>query len=431
MSIESELTRLQNAKSSLKSSIEAKGVTVASDATLDAYPALVDSIPSGGGSSTGAVRFIDYDGTILHTYTPEQFAALESMPANPVHSDLTSQGWNWSLAAAKTYVAANGALDIGQMYAANNPDGKTRLYITIDDISRPTMSLYFGASVDGGVTIDWGDDSPTEQSSGTSDNGYYHDYSSVGDFIITLTVTSGVLTLTGSSSVNIVCPSSTYRYNRARLKKVILGSGITSIGTSAFQTCSSLTTITLPSSLTSIGKSAFQNCYSLTSITLPSSLTSIGTSAFNSCSSLTSITLPSSLTSIDASAFRCCYSLTPITLPSSLTSIGANTFDSCYSLTSINLPSSLTSIGASAFNYCYSLTSITLPSSLTSIGKSAFQNCYGIKYYYVNSTNPPTLGSSALQMQSDSIIYVPAASVDEYKGATDWFAYSSYIQAMP
>ena len=88
-----EITRLQNAKSSLKSSLEAKGVTVSSDATLDAYPALVDSIPSGGGG-TGDVRFLDYDGSIVQTYSAADFANLTAMPDNPTHTGLTAQGWN-------------------------------------------------------------------------------------------------------------------------------------------------------------------------------------------------------------------------------------------------------------------------------------------------------------------------------------------------
>lgn len=50
MAISDEITRLQSAKSALKTSIEGKGVTVSSDATLDDYPALVDSIEAGGGS---------------------------------------------------------------------------------------------------------------------------------------------------------------------------------------------------------------------------------------------------------------------------------------------------------------------------------------------------------------------------------------------
>ena len=49
MSIASEITRLQNAKADIKSSIEEKGVTVPSTATLDEYSELIDSIPAGGG----------------------------------------------------------------------------------------------------------------------------------------------------------------------------------------------------------------------------------------------------------------------------------------------------------------------------------------------------------------------------------------------
>ncbi|MBQ8722591.1 MAG: leucine-rich repeat domain-containing protein, partial [Paludibacteraceae bacterium] len=73
---------------------------------------------------------------------------------------------------------------------------------------------------------------------------------------------------------------------------------VTSIGSSAFQYCSSLTSISIPNSVTSIGSFAFISCKSLTSITIPNSVTSIGSSAFNSCESLTSITIGNSVTSI-------------------------------------------------------------------------------------------------------------------------------------
>jgi len=49
MAISDEITRLQQAKSALKTSIEGKGVTVLSSAKLEDYPALVDSIQQGGG----------------------------------------------------------------------------------------------------------------------------------------------------------------------------------------------------------------------------------------------------------------------------------------------------------------------------------------------------------------------------------------------
>lgn len=44
--IAEEIQRLKQAKSSIKASIENKGVTVSDTATLDAYPALIDSIAS-------------------------------------------------------------------------------------------------------------------------------------------------------------------------------------------------------------------------------------------------------------------------------------------------------------------------------------------------------------------------------------------------
>lgn len=49
MSISSEITRLQNAKASIKTSIENKGVTVPSATKLDGYSTLIDSIQTGGG----------------------------------------------------------------------------------------------------------------------------------------------------------------------------------------------------------------------------------------------------------------------------------------------------------------------------------------------------------------------------------------------
>lgn len=48
MSIASEIQRLNTAKAGIKSALEAKGVSVDSATTLDGYPQLVESIPSGG-----------------------------------------------------------------------------------------------------------------------------------------------------------------------------------------------------------------------------------------------------------------------------------------------------------------------------------------------------------------------------------------------
>jgi hypothetical protein len=97
------------------------------------------------------------------------------------------------------------------------------------------------------------------------------------------------------------------------LKQLQIGSSCTSIGSSAFYLCNSLTgSLTIPDSVTSIGSNAFYYCNGLTgSLTISNSVTSIGSGAFGYCSNLTgSLTIPNSVTSIGSRAFYYCNGLT-------------------------------------------------------------------------------------------------------------------------
>lgn len=78
---------------------------------------------------------------------------------------------------------------------------------------------------------------------------------------------------------------------------------VTSIGDSAFDGCSGLTSVKIPNSVKSIGKYAFYGCSGLTSVEIPNSVTSIGEGTFWYCSGLTSVVIPNSVTSIGNSAF--------------------------------------------------------------------------------------------------------------------------------
>ena len=272
---------------------------------------IISMFPIGGRDSSSVanskeVNFLDYDGTILYSYTAAEFAALSSMPANPTHDGLTAQGWNWSLANAKVYVAKYGKLNIGQMYITD--DGKTRIYIRLEE-GRTSPAL--GVCPNGTVDIDWGDgtthDTLTGSSTSTAVYTSAHNYAAPGDYVIQLTVTGSMgFRSNGPLKYAPELDNRNEVYGNA-IRKVELGSGVTSIGDYAFRYCYSLSSITIPDSVTSISNQAFYKCYSLSSITIPDSVTSIGSSAFGYCSSLSSITIPDSVTSIGDYAFRDCY----------------------------------------------------------------------------------------------------------------------------
>ena len=73
MSIQTELTRITNAKAAIKTAIEGKGVTVPAGTLLDGMAALIESIEAGGGGGIRATY-----GTVVPTATTSMdFVAIE------------------------------------------------------------------------------------------------------------------------------------------------------------------------------------------------------------------------------------------------------------------------------------------------------------------------------------------------------------------
>jgi fibronectin type 3 domain-containing protein len=167
---------------------------------------------------------------------------------------------------------------------------------------------------------------------------------------------------------------------------------VTSIGTEAFAYCAYLTSITMPTDVTTIEAYAFAYCTALTSITIPINVITIGSYAFDHCTALTSLTftLPSSVTTIGGRSFASCTSLTSVTIPISVTTIEAYAFYSCSSLATVTFtsPSIVATIGISAFDSCTAMTTITIPASVTNIGNYAFHSCSSLTAINVAAANP-------------------------------------------
>lgn len=165
---------------------------------------------------------------------------------------------------------------------------------------------------------------------------------------------------------------------RMDIKSIVVGEGITTIGNSAFEGCSKVTSVSLPKTLTRIGGSAFDQCTLLKEVLIPDGVTSIGGYAF-SCCTFESIKLPSGLKSLGVGAFAYCAHLKEISIPNGVKSLEVETFQYCTSLENVELPNGMTSIGGGAFTGCKAITSIVIPDSVTSISEYAFEYCLALE----------------------------------------------------
>ena len=161
---------------------------------------------------------------------------------------------------------------------------------------------------------------------------------------------------------------------------------------SAFQYCDSLVSVSVPAGVVEIGDLAFAMCTELRSVSLPDGLTAINMSVFNGCRSLTSITIPAKVKVIDWYAFSGCANLETVAFAagSELESIGKEAFRNCEKLANFRMPSTVESIGEDAFDNCASLTSLVIPASLKELAPGlygAFAYCSGLESITVEEGN--------------------------------------------
>lgn len=463
MSIASAIQLKQQQVAAAYTACDEKGATMpaAGSQNLTNLASTIATISGGGPApepiEQGDVTFIDYDGTILYSYTFAEALALQSLPANPSHSGLVAQGWNWTLAEIQACAATEDSVVAGQLYTTD--DGKTRIYITIsDDIDSYPVQTGWSQTKANGVVVDWGDGSNTETVSGTGVKVASHLYAP-GDYTITLEVIDGTATLGGNGfgCVSYVNNSETQRQNI--LTKIEVGNDITGFNGSYFQYAANLKTISLSQEATSNYPNIFQGCQRLEAFVLPKT-SSISGSFARFCRFMSAVSLPPTITVIPSQAFsqnynlsviglgnvvkidsnafeNCCYM--PNTLHSSkLTTIAGSVFTENYSVTSLDFPalvsitgannlqytrvekfilsqnitsypasflnyarvikewevhSGVTAIPSSCFSGCHSLRKVLIHADVTSIAASAFNDCLSLEAVILKSSTPPSLAN--------------------------------------
>ena len=197
----------------------------------------------------------------------------------------------------------------------------------------------------------------------------------------------------------------------SQIKRVVIESGVTTVGSYAFSGCRNLTAVELPDTLTAIGDYAFAGS-GIAEITIPDGVVTIGASAFWG-TALADVVIPDSVTTIGESAFRYCWEMKTLHLGSGLTTVEDYAFDRCEAAVTLSagnqalvlednallnaektrliqyfegpkdtdraeaytIPAGVEEICSGAFDCCDDLKTIVIPNTVQRIGQEAFGQC--------------------------------------------------------
>lgn len=286
----------------------------------------------------------------------------------------------------------------------------------------------------------------------------------------TWTISSGKLTISGKGAISDYNQTDAPWHSQSdSITSIVIGSGITRIGSSAFWGLSNVKSVTIPATVSELGDYAFVDCTSITSVKLPDAVKTLPCAAFGDCASLTSVKM-SGVTKIEDYAFQgtaikefvlgknlkslsdyalfgtsiasykveagnTAYSAangvlysadgtklvaypagstrTSFSIPSKVKSVEPAAFIRNNALVSVKIPEGVTSLKDSAFQEMYRLESIALPDSLTEVGNYVFYGCSSLQ----NISFGKGLSSTGYQMFY-SCSSLETLSADNFGGLT-------------
>ena len=375
------------------------------------------------------VDFIDYDGTLLYTYTAQEFLNLTELPPNPSHYGLTAQGWNWSLSDAKTFVGNYGSLVIGQMYTTSN--GRTRVYIHMpDSFPIKTIAMRYAQSAQNGTKVYWGDGTEDiKSSSGTVASDVSHTYENSGDYVIEIEVLNGEITALGSSNANTsLLGSGDCRMKGLLVTKIEIGNGVTGLSHNPFKHFSNMKTITFPSSLVNqadYDESIFLDCKALKAIVFPTNYIGRSRGMFDAGLNLRYISVPKNQTGFSINTNH--FNLRKLTIanlaPYNNGTEGPFQLQAAPTMTHFVVMGTYTVIKVDALRNSQ-VKKIYIPETVTSIKATAFAYNYYCEEIHLYPTAPPTLANTNVFNGTTGTFYVPYSAdhsiLTAYQNETNW-----------
>lgn len=239
--------------------------------------------------------------------------------------------------------------------------------------------------------------------------------------------------------------------------RVVIGEGVTAIGSYAFANPSvaevdwpdislkqigeaafkgsTIKDMWMSNSVTSIGKDAFADCEYLKHVSIPDDIVSIGECAFSGCAIHDFILeFGSNLRTIGTFAFEGGHA-SYLIFKEGVQSISTGAFigDFCSISEELLLPNSLKSIGATVFEGPYK--KIVIGTGVTEIGEKAFISGATSGEMYINLSTPPSVGDNIIverqgwnSAESRWTLYVPKGCKSAYSNKSPWNKFKSIVE---
>lgn len=220
--------------------------------------------------------------------------------------------------------------------------------------------------------------------------------------------------------------------DNSKLMSLIIGEGVTEIGSYLFKDCTGLKELTLSSSLKNINRYAFWGCTGLLEITIPATLDHLGMNVFYE-TNIKKVVIedgsrPISFDSFLHSPFTSC--------PVENIYLGRNVTCNMFATEcpfskskEVTIGNEVTTINDNLFKKCEGLSKVVIGANVNTIGSNAFGNCIDLNNVLCNVINVPTTSTDAFNGSSinEATLSVPKESIEQYRTIKPWSDFGKIV----